>query len=200
MSEKIYFPGVSILLGLLILAGCESKPTETTGFTKVDSLTDTYLSLQDTMLRVWNTMIHDDNRKIRAMHHLLREVIISNPEKSEELRQYEERLEDLIEMRYDQKTMSDAQLVSEYDFASNSLVTELITLAETKKDFSSNSRLQNLVESIRAADQRVINYREEYDDIASRFNRFIERNHDLLEEMQSDSIPSKKPLFQMAVE
>ncbi|HEY9488728.1 MAG TPA: hypothetical protein VIQ51_10360 [Chryseosolibacter sp.] len=200
MSEKIYFPGVSILLGLLILVGCESKPAETTGFTKVDSLTETYLSLQDTVLRVWNTMIHDDNRKIKAMHHLLREIVISNPEKSEELRQYEERLDDLIELRYDQKTMSDAQLVSEYDFASNSLVTELITLAETQQDFASNSRLQNLAESIRAADQRVINYREEYDDIASRFNRFIDRNHDLLEEMQSDSIPSKKPLFQMAVE
>src|SRR5687768_15969896 len=99
MSEKMYFLGVSILIGVLILAGCESKPSETTGFTKVDSLTETYLSLQDTMLQVWNTMIHDDNRKIRAMHDLLREIIISNPEKREELQRFEERLDDLIEMR-----------------------------------------------------------------------------------------------------
>ena len=151
-----------------LIAGCESKSSLQTEFTKADSLTDTYLALQDTMLQVWNTMIHDDNRKIKTMHHLLQELNRSNPEKREALDDYESRLDDLPDMRYDQASMSDSEVVSEYDFASNSLVTELIALAESQPEFAYNPTLQKLVDSIRAADQRVSNYRQEYDEIAWR--------------------------------
>ena len=201
MKLKIYFQALCLATTcLLTLAGCEKKTATHTDFTKADSLTETYLALQDTMLQVWNTMIHDDNRKIKAMHHLLHELSVSNPEKREELEHYEERLEDLPEMRYDQKSMSDSEVVSEYDFVSNSLVSELISLAESQREFAYNTTLQKLADSIRAADQRVNNYRQEYDDIAVRFNRFIERNRRILEEIEKDSTILKRPLFQMAVE
>ncbi len=182
-----------------LIAGCESKSSLQTEFTKADSLTDTYLALQDTMLQVWNTMIHDDNRKIKTMHHLLQELNRSNPEKREALDDYESRLDDLPDMRYDQASMSDSEVVSEYDFASNSLVTELIALAESQPEFAYNPTLQKLVDSIRAADQRVSNYRQEYDEIALRFNRFVERNRNSLEDLEEDST-LLKPLFQMAAE
>ena len=182
-----------------LIAGCESKSSLQTEFTKADSLTDTYLALQDTMLQVWNTMIHDDNRKIKTMHHLLQELNRSNPEKREALDDYESRLDDLPDMRYDQASMSDSEVVSEYDFASNSLVTELIALAESQPEFAYNPILQKLVDSIRAADQRVSNYRQEYDEIALRFNRFVERNRNSLEDLEEDST-LLKPLFQMAAE
>lgn len=182
-----------------LVAGCESKSSLQTEFTKADSLTDTYLALQDTMLQVWNTMIHDDNRKIKTMHHLLQELNRSNPEKREALDDYESRLDDLPDMRYDQASMSDSEVVSEYDFASNSLVTELIALAESQPEFAYNPTLQKLVDSIRAADQRVSNYRQEYDEIALRFNRFVERNRNSLEVLEEDST-LLKPLFQMAAE
>jgi septal ring factor EnvC (AmiA/AmiB activator) len=197
----MYFPEFCVAIACFAaLVGCENKNTAHTEFTKADSLTETYLALQDTMLQVWNTMIHDDNRKIKAMHHLLHELNVSRPEKREELEDYKERLDDLLEMRYDQQSMSDVELVSEYDFASNSLVSELIAVTESQKEFAYNTTLQNLVDSIRAADQRVNNYRQEYDDIALRFNRFVERNRNTLEEIEKDSTILKKPLFQMAAE
>ena len=179
---------------------CDKKPASHTGFTRADSLTETYLALQDTMLQAWNTMIHDDNRKIKAMKSLLHELSVSNPEKKDELKAYEERLEGLTSIRYDQNTMSDAEIVSEYDFASNSLVSELIALAESQKEFAYNKTLQKLADTIRAADQRVSTYREEYDFITSRFNMFIEGNRDLLQDIHEDSFLKKKPLFQMAAE
>ena len=185
---------------LVSLTRCEHKSSSYTDFTKADSVTETYLALQDTMLQVWNTMIHDDNRKIRAMRHLLHELSVSNPDKREEIEQYEERLDHLLEMRYDQHSMSDSELVTEYDFASNSLVSELIAMAESQREFSYNTTVQKLVDAIRAADQRVNNYRAEYDDIARRFNRFVDRNRTTLEEIEKDSTILKKPLFQMAAE
>ena len=200
MKSKICLLAWTVGWGLFILAACGKETAENADFTKVDSLTETYLGLQDTMLQVWNTMLHDDNRKIKAMRHLIHELAISSPEKRDDLQDYEQRLKDLQEMRYDQHSMSDAELVTEYDFASNSLVAELIALAESQKEFPYNSTIQKLVDSIRAADQRVLNYRQEYDEVASRFNRFIEGNKNLLEDLEPDSFLEKKPLFQMAAE
>lgn len=201
MCKKLLLPGLCVIvLCVLSLSGCENKTGTPHAFTKADSLTETYLALQDTMLQVWNTMIHDDNRKIKAMHHLLDELAVSDPEKRNALKGYEERLDELTVMRYNQQSMSEGETVSEYDFASNALVTELISLAESQRTFPYNTTVQQLVDSIRAADQRVNNYRAEYDVIALRFNRFIERHRAALEASEEDAKLQPKPLFQMAAE
>lgn len=152
------------------------------------------------MLEAWNSMIHDDNRKIKAMHHLLQELKRSNPEDLTELESLEIRLAQLASLRYDQASITDPELVSEYDFASNALVTEIIALAEAQQDFSRDQLLQELVDSIRAADQRVIPYRQDYDRTAARFNAFIDRNKEVLEQIDSQTFVQKRPLFEMASE
>lgn len=200
MKSKLCFLGLSVVWSLLMFAGCDHKPMEASDFTKADSLTETYLALQDTMLEVWNTMIHDDNRKIKAMHSLLHELTVSLPEKRDELEGYQARLDELLTLRYDQHSMWDADIVTQYDFASSSLVTELVALAEAQTQFPYNTTLQKLVDSIRAADERVMNYRLEYDEVASRLNGFIERNKNQLDDIDLDSFLEKKPLFQMAAE
>ena len=191
--------GCCALMGLT-QTGCEPREkTSAHDFTKADSLTETYLALQDTMLQVWNSMIHDDNKKIKAMHHLLHELTVINTSNRDELERLRERLDRLADMRYDQNSMSDPELVTEYDFASSSLITELTSLAESQKEFLYNPTLQKLVDSIRAADQRVLSYREKYDQVALNFNTFIDQNEELLEQIDSDEF-EKKPLFQMAAE
>lgn len=195
--------GTTLLLCILLLfTGCGNSRTKSdaNNFTKADSVTESYLALQDTMLQAWNTMMYDDNRKIRAMDHLLDELWRINPEIRDEVRSLRERLDHLLEMRYDQISITNPGLVSEYDFASNSLVTEIISLAEAQKEFAYNEALQKLSDSIRASDQRVITYRQEYDRMASRFNAFIERYKEVLEEIDSQSFVQKKPLFEMAAE
>lgn len=202
MSSMVYRFGMCALLcSLLFMGACDQKTRSERGnFTKADSVTETYLALQDTMLQAWNLMIHDDNRKIKAMHHLLEELKRSNPENLPELESLEARLEQLLSLRYDQTSITNPELVSEYDFASNSLVTEIIALAEAERGFATDQLLQELVESIRAADQRVMNYRREYDRTASRFNAFIDQNKEVLQELDSQTFLQKKPLFEMASE
>ena len=182
----------------LVLSNC-GKKTEihSTTFTKADSLTDLYLSLQDSMLQSWNVMINDDNQKIKAMHNLLHELMITTSDQNDQLHAYEEQLGHLIELRYNQKSMADEDLIEEYDFASNLLVTELITQAESKTEFAYNPILQKLVEEIRVADQRVSLYREAYDAITFKYNTFLEKNRNYLNEItQKDSL-ELRPLFQM---
>ena len=157
---------------------------------------DTYLSLQDSIYKVWTVMINDDNQKITAMHNLLHELKLTNAEEQETIRSFEERLSKLTQLRYTQKSLSEADVVSEYDFASNSMVTELTSLAESRAEFSYNTTLQKLVNDILAADQRVENYRAQYDQIAGRFNEFLDKNKTVLIDSGEDKTAEKKALFQ----
>lgn len=200
MNAKLYFPGILFSCSLFMFCCGDPHKREHAHFTKADSLTETYLNLKDSMLQVWNSMINDDNQKIKAMHNLLHELKASNPVQHDELQAYEDRLGQLFHSRYTQKSMENAHIIEEYDFASNSLVAELISLAESQTQFPYNITMQKLVESIRTADQRVDSYRQEYDRVVFRFNEFVDQNKTWLHEIEQDSFMEKKPLFQMAAE
>ena len=201
MTARYYFSGIGIACCFTLLLSCGEKQHDNpTRFTKIDSLTETYLMLQDSMLESWNIMINDDNQKLDAMDNILHELIVSVATDPELLKTYQERLGQLRRLRYTQKTMANNDVVEEYDFASNALIAELIAQAESQKQFAYNPTLQKLADEIRVADQRVAGYREQYDEVASRYNIFLEANRKFLKEMDSDSFLDKKPLFQMVAE
>ncbi|HEY9048993.1 MAG TPA: LemA family protein [Ohtaekwangia sp.] len=192
--------GIIITSCAFICWNCDNKKVvtdQTTTFTRIDSLTDYYLALQDSMLQSWNIMIYDDNQKIKSMHNLLHELMVSSPERSEEFAAYEQRLDQLVRLRYTQKTMANTDVVEEYDFASNSLVTELLSLAESQPQFNYNTTLQKLADEIQLADQRVNNYREEYDAIVATYNRFLEKYRADIKDIDTHSSLEKRPMFQM---
>jgi hypothetical protein len=192
------------LLGLafcLLFVSCGKKDSaDPTTYTATDSLTEIYLTLQDSLLITWNTMINDDNQKIKTMKHLLHELEITSDITPDEAHSLTKRIDQLHQIRYTPKTMWNNDVISEYDFASESLVNELLTKAESINSFSYNTTLQALVDNIRAADLRVENYRMEYDALAVRFNQFIEDNKDQLMEVANQESISKRPLFQLASE
>ncbi len=201
MTVRYYIPGILFSCCLSMLFSCGEKPDgRPMHFTKTDSLTETYLALQDSLLQSWNVMIMDDNQKIDAMLNLIHELTVSGSADPEQMKSYRERIEQLRRLRYTQKTMANMHVIEEYDFASNALVSELITLAEAQKQFAYNSTLQKLADVIRTADQRVYPYREQYDVITTRYNDFIQRNKKFLKEIDSDSFFEKKPLFQTVAE
>ena len=176
------------------------RPVQDTMFTKQDSVVDFYLAYQDSILQAWNVMINDDNQKIKAMRSLLHELSVSNPDERQSLDQFEERLNTLLDMRYDQRSIANKDMVEEYDFASNSLVGELLSEAEAQPEFAYNTTLQTLAEEIRLADERVSNYRDDYDAIVYGYNLFLEQNKIYLSDIDPDSTLEKKPLFQMVSE
>jgi hypothetical protein len=183
----------------IVVMSCGEKRADFSDatFTKADSLTDRYLAFQDSMLLSWNVMINDDNQKIRSMHNLLHELLVISVDERDQITKYEEQLEQLIRLRYTQKSMGNADVVEEYDFASTTLVRELISLAETTPEYQKNSALQKLVDDIRLADERVINYREDYDLIVIDYNHFLDENKSYLEEANRNDTLEKKYLFQM---
>ena len=199
IKQYYYLNGVVLSCFALLLLNC-GKSRENSGsssFTKADSLTETYLALQDSILQAWNQMVDDDNRKIKAMHNLVHDLMVAGNNTNENLISLEQRLEQLNTLKYDQKTMANPELVDEYDFATSSLISEIISVAESSSKSSNNRDLQNLIDSINSADQRVNTYREEYDYIINKYNRFIEENKNYLKEIDPKYSLQKKPIFQM---
>jgi len=191
---------IPVILWISLAACGEKQQTETTTFTRSDSLTDAYLTLQDSLHVIWNTMINDDNQKIKVMKSLFHELEVCGQFDPEVLHGIGVRLDQLPRIRYSVKTMWNADVIDEYDFASQSLVNELITLAESHKGYSYNKALQYMVDEIRSAEMRVENYRMEYDSLAMTFNSFIDHHQNFMKELAGNGEITKKPLFQLASE
>src|SRR5689334_461239 len=132
MITKSNLNGLILAFCVVSLCQCTKKEQDLahSHFTKADSLRDTYLWLQDSIHEVWNVMINDDNKKISAMRNLLHELELTNTNELETIKSYEEGLNELVKLRYNQKSMANAEVIEQYDFASNSMVQELVSLTE----------------------------------------------------------------------
>lgn len=183
-------------------SGCvQQKANEkSASFSLTDSLTEVYLNLQDSILTSWNLMINDDNKKIKAMHNLVHELQVTGQFDAEKLKTLDHRIDQLKKIRYTPKSIVNADVVDEYDFASNSLVTELVVLAESHSAYAYNTTMQGLVEEIRMAEQRIENYRATYDAVVNQYNKFILVNKEHMKEIDNSSSVEKKPVFQMVSE
>lgn len=171
------------MIGTFLITGCYKQQNTTDDqslFTKADSLTDNYLSFNDSIIQIWNIMIHDDNQKIKSMRYVLHILGESNEFNNEDLLVLEERLDQLVQNRYTPESLNDAS-IEEYDFASRALVTEITTLAQQSSSFSENEKLQRKVDEILAAEERVEKYRNDYDRIVEQYNQFLEINKSTIE-------------------
>jgi hypothetical protein len=182
-------------ISFVALQGCNMHK-ESEQLSSTYSVEDSLVAYQDSLVQAWNTMITDDNLKINAMQALLHELESTSIDDRDKLETFGQQLKQLTRLRYTQKSMSNADVIEEYDFASGTLVMELVSLAESRIEYHKSMLLQKLVDEILLADDRVNNYREDYDDIVANYNDFIDNNKPYLTEMNADSL-RKRSLFQM---
>lgn len=181
-------------------ASCNNRTSalERNNYTHIDSLTDTYLNLQDSLLIAWNVMAKDENEKLRSIHEVLQAMSSSDLFNKNLVASLEQRLEQVKRIRFNQKTIANPHVVEEYDFASNSLISEIVSLAESNLTFVQKKELQSLIDAIKEADQRVNYFRSDYDFIAQKFNLFLDDHQSHIKEIDQNAINGKRPLFQMA--
>jgi len=193
-------PYIALITSSILLFSCNNQPAnrEKTTFTKVDSLTESYLILQDSLLHAWNVMAWDEKEKTKAMHGLIHLMHQKEEFDDQQLITLEQRLDQLDRIRFTQKSLANNYVIEEYDFASNSLVSEILSLAEADPEFIKNMTAQKLVDKVKVTDQRVGEYRSQYDRIAARYNAFLEKNNNYIREIDKDYTGEKWALFRMA--
>ena len=175
--------------------GSNTNTAERTFFTKEDSITDTYLTLQDTLHNAWNILIKDESQKVKDLNTLVEHLMMGDQFEKSTLTSLDERIHQLVNIRITPKSLANPYVVDEYDFACNSIVAEVLALAETKPELMTDKYVQKLVDNIRNADQRVSLFRENYDSIAELFNSFLESNREMLKEIDRKFNLEKRPLF-----
>lgn len=185
-----------IALPCLLLCSCVQRTAivRETPFTKIDSLTEQYLELQDSMLHAWNVMINDDNYKIATMGNVLTELQESGRFEQELLDSVAMRLDKMKLIRYDQKTIANARVISDYDYLTGSLTDFLTQLVESHPN---DRRLAEMITQIELANKRIPAHRHNYDFFVIRYNQFLEANEEYLKEIDARLSADQRPYFYM---
>ena len=191
---------LAILVGAISLLSCGPSSTinEKTTFTHIDSLTETYLSLQDTLLYSWNVLVKDEQEKLDAVNasllHLKKEMV-PNPS---QLTSLDIRFEQLKHLHITQKSLTNPYVIEEYDFAFSSLISELLAITESNPTIAQDLQLINHIDKIKFLDQRILINRIGYDSVANELNLFIEQNKLKLNEIETTKSLEKRPVFNAA--
>lgn len=184
---------------LLFVASCEKKgKKEALTATQIDSLRHTLMTIQDSLSVTWNQMIEDDNQKIADAKRLLEEVSYTNQYDATQYDTLQQNLAQLLQMRYNDKTMANPLAIDDYDSASNKVINEIIALANSHPDYNRYPLMKSLIKDIQGANGRVLRQRVNYDYAAKLYNQFVEDNKEALEEIDSLDSLEKKPLFEIA--
>lgn len=189
----------TFLAGSTILFSCGRTATssEKTNFTHADSLTETFLTFQDTLLHSWNRLAREEHEKLDALEKALHGLIKLSATEPTQIASLHNRLDQLKQIHITQKTLSNPYVVEEYDFASSSLISEVLSLMETNPKIISDQDLVELIDKIKLTDQQIGEYRLSYDSIATAFNNFIEKNRPFLKDADQNNL-EKRPIFNVA--
>ncbi|MCE2995340.1 MAG: hypothetical protein ACK5RG_00250 [Cyclobacteriaceae bacterium] len=189
----------TLLAGSTLILSCGRTATssEKTNFTHADSLTETFLTFQDTLLHSWNRLAKEEHEKLDALEKALHGLIRLSAAEPTQITSLHNRLDQLKQIHITQKTLSNPYVVEEYDFASTSLISEVLSLMETNPTIISDQDLVDLIDAIKLTDQQIGEYRISYDSIATAFNSFIEKNRPFLKDADHNNL-EKRPIFNVA--
>ncbi|GIV36079.1 MAG: hypothetical protein KatS3mg032_0458 [Cyclobacteriaceae bacterium] len=184
----------------LVLLCCRKQQEQVTHFTRADSVTHQYLEFKDSLMDTWNLLLHEDNSRIAAVKRVIQELQASEATDRDFLNALMGRADQLLRIRFTPKTLSNTDVIEEYDFAATSVITEAIAASERLPDFASRQQLQEQINQIRRHDSLLQAYRLKYDRIATRYNAFLDLNKEILKEIDKTATDDKRPLFHLAEE
>ncbi|MEJ0032079.1 MAG: hypothetical protein WDO15_17645 [Bacteroidota bacterium] len=142
MMKSLSLIGVVLAAIACACSTSNSVHEHTANFSKVDSLTDAYLVLSDSLLLSWNRIVSTEMDKSRTLQEIINDLDNASL-LSDELREsFQVRMEQLEKARFTQETVGDEQIVEDYDLAFQSLVNDLESLRKTMRNLSFSRSIQ----------------------------------------------------------
>lgn len=181
---------------LAIISSCDNSKAEKEA-AAIDSIKQYYTVVVDSLDSTWNFMIYEDDMKLSFMRQLLEEIKLTNEYDEEAVNTLMNRIADTQEMRYDQQSMGNQNLIDEYDFAISSLIKEITALARANPQFQNFPRMEQLIDNITYVDERVLFHRIHYDYFAKDYNRLVEDHSELVREVNPEDPQDKVNVFQI---
>lgn len=187
-----------LVFGILSVCifSCGDKKPSSQSVTQ-DSLLITYQALTDSVDQNWAIMIDDDDDKHVLMKRLLLEVSYTNNYDKGRFDELNNLIEQLKELRYDQKSMSNSASIDEYDSATFDLSDQIFLFARNHPRFENTPLMGELIDDISAKNNYILMHRIHYDNWVKELNAFKEKNREQLISNDASIETSKMPLFQL---
>jgi prophage DNA circulation protein len=179
---------------LMAACGSSNNLQERTQFTHLDSLTDTYLVLQDSALHAWNRVVKAETEKTEALRYLVEQL--DTLAQSSIVAVFRQRIDQLERIRFTPKSVSNRDVISEYDQACQSILVDLASAAAT---YAHQPLVANRLTWINQLQASIFSHRQYYDSVAEAFNRFVEQHAHELREIERNAHLERKPLFNTEV-
>lgn len=188
-----------LALGLLAvyLLSCESRKTSADGG-GIDSLMINYQALTDSVDANWNIMIADDDDKHMLMKRLLLEVSYTNNYDKARFQELTSLVDQLQTLRYDQRSMSDSDLIDLYDSATWDLTDQIIRFAREHPRYADYPLMEELIDDINSMNNYVLMHRIHYDAWVKELNAFKERNAEKLINEDPTFEKNAMPIFELS--
>lgn len=182
--------GLALMVGMLFCCGRPATLNENTAFSKNDSLTDRYLTMQDTLLHVWNKLVRHEKEKLSALDEMFERMTRQHQGDAS----LQTRFVQIKELRLTPRLLSNPDVLEEYDFAHESLINEMLSLAATGQ-LATDREFQALVDRVKIAESNISLNREDYDSLAQAFNEFIQTHQLVLKEIDQNCNLNPRPTF-----
>lgn len=179
--------------GVFIFTICACSTTSTvqehTQFSRLDSLTETYLVLNDSILMSWNRIVSDELDKSKTFQELIDKIKEGGQTGGDEIESLQLRILQLDRIRFNQKNMDQPHVVEEYDKACVAIVNDLISNTTPMSEAIST---RDWFESARLA---AYTRRAYYDSLAAEFNTFVVKHKATLRDLGPTTQLDVKPMF-----
>ena len=161
-----------------------------------DSLNQSLVSINDSLDARWTVLIAEEDQKLEDMRRLLKEISYAPRYNKAKLKELQEKLESVYEMRFQPQSMTSEQ-IDRYDSASTALKREIVQFAQDHPDIEQYPLMGQLIDSIEAADQRILFHRVQYDNYARDYNHFLEGNREYVRKVDTSGLHKRRTLFQL---
>ena len=187
---------IFIFFLLAIVASCKNTSTSLSP-TAVDSLRTVFQDINSQLDVTWTEMMNDDDAKLDNLRRILQEVEYSGNYNRLKLDSLKQHIDELQEVRYDQVTMSDSDLINQYDSLTTQVMGEVTIFTTRLEQFEQYPIMGQLLQEVFEADDRVLRYRIGYDRSAKQYHAFIKDHQDHLSSVTKQTEMQPKPLFEL---
>ena len=200
MKKTIRFiPLITIVLCLAALSACKKSSTKVPLSPADITFAKSQLVLHsDSLTAKWQEMVKDDDDKLASMKRLMEEVSYTNDYDEQQFDSLMAAIAAINKERYDWKSMTNSDIIDQYDVESDALLAKVLNVAQSHPQFENYPLMQELITEIQESDNRVFFHRVVYDDLAKNYNSFIVTNSEALGQAGLAETPEQRPLFQLS--
>ena len=134
-------------------------------------------------IAAWDSMVNEDDKKIRYMGRLLDEINYQLSFDEIKMTQLRADIQAISGLKFNIDELSQIEKVDNYDAATDGAIQNLMTFVAETPQASDIPLISDLVTDIRTLDNAVLQRRNDFDDFSMALNKLIENNKNSLKSL-----------------